>query len=258
MDLVMISRKIWRHRIATLPVIVLTLLGMFYVVAIKTPVYNASSSYILINPPGPPTPDDIARNPALAHINPDNPFTRFSDQSAVVGLLASVLSNDMERRALVHQGADPGYTVAPSQSVYGFTSQMLEITGVGSSGAAAIRTAQVVGNALNDELERLQASRGVAPLYRIKAEAVTSPDTASQRVSGKLRTLIGVLVMGIVLLFVAVSAAEGLAAMRRGRRDRAVSRESEDEEPIEKSGGANGSSPAHKRHDPAAQAAGKA
>lgn len=215
MDLVMISRKIWRHRIATLPVIALTLLGIFYVIAIKTPVYNATSSYILINPPGPPTPDDIARNPSLAHISPDNPLTRFSDQSAVVGLLASVLSNDTQRRALAQNGADPRYTVAPTQSAYGYSSQMLEITGVASSGPGAIKTAQVVGNALDAELERLQASRGVAPYYRIKAELVTPADTAEQRVSGKLRSMIGVLIMGIVLLFVVISAAEGLAVVKQ-------------------------------------------
>ena len=160
--------------------------------------------------------------PALAHISPDNPLTRFSDQSAVVGLLASVLSNDAQRRALAQNGADPQYTVAPTQSAFGYSSQMLEITGVASSGPGAIKTAQVVGNALDAELERLQASRGVAPYYRIKAELITPADTAQQRVSGKLRSLIGVLVMGIVLLFVVISAAEGLAIVRQRRGHGAV------------------------------------
>ena len=220
MDLVMISRKIWRHRIATLPVIALTLLGMFYVIAIKSPVYNATATYILINPPPPPTPEDIARKPSLAHISPDNPFTRFSDQSAVVGLLSSVLSNDTERRALASKGADPRYTVGPSQSGIGYSSQILEVTGVGSSAPAAIQTAQVVGTALGNELERLQEARGVAPLYTIKAELITAPDTAQQRVSGKLRALIGVLVLGVVLLFVSISVAEGLAILREGHGEK--------------------------------------
>ena len=37
MDLLLIARKIWRYRIATLPVIALTLLGAFYVVAAQGP-----------------------------------------------------------------------------------------------------------------------------------------------------------------------------------------------------------------------------
>jgi hypothetical protein len=120
----------------------------------------------------------------------------------------------VERRALSKQGADSRYKVAPVQSTYGYSSLMLGITGVGTSGPQAIRTAELVGAALNGELENLQASRGVAPRYRIKSELIDAPDTASQKVSGKLRTLIGVLVLGVILLFVVISAAEGLATLR--------------------------------------------
>jgi len=115
---------------------------------------------------------------------------------------------------LKKQGADSRYTVAPVQSTYGYSSLMLGVTGVGSSGPQAIRTAELVGAALNQQLENLQASRGVAPHYRIKSELIDAPDTASQKVSGKLRSLIGVLVLGVILLFVVISAAEGLATLR--------------------------------------------
>ena len=55
MNLLLIARKIWRYRLVTLPVIALTLLGLFYVMAVKAPEYKVSSSYVLINPPPPPT-----------------------------------------------------------------------------------------------------------------------------------------------------------------------------------------------------------
>ena len=42
MDLLLIARKIWRYKLATLPVIVLTLCGAVYAVAVKDPVYEAS------------------------------------------------------------------------------------------------------------------------------------------------------------------------------------------------------------------------
>ena len=65
MDLLLIARKIWRYKLATLPVIFLTLCGAVYAVALKDPVYEVKSSYLLINPPAPPT----AEEPPSGHSN---------------------------------------------------------------------------------------------------------------------------------------------------------------------------------------------
>ena len=75
-------------------------------VAVKEPVYEASSSYILINPPAPPTPEDIARDPSLGRINSDNPYTRFADQSVMIEVLASTMASESAQRALLEAGAD--------------------------------------------------------------------------------------------------------------------------------------------------------
>lgn len=222
--LLQISRKIWRFRVVTLPVLALTLLGAFYVVALKEPEYEATTSYVLINPPPPPTPEQIATDPRLGRISPDNPFTRFDDQSVIVNLLASSMSNESARRALAQQGADPRYTVAPT-GTFGYSSLIMEITGVGSTPESAIETAKLVGAALTRELDRMQASRGVADLYRIRTQLVVAPDHAEQRVSGKLRTLVGVFTLGAILLFMVVSAAEGLTEVRAERRREAVAGE---------------------------------
>jgi hypothetical protein len=220
-DLLQILRKIWRYRIVTLPVLALTLLGAIYVVALKDSEYSANSSYVLINPPGPPTAEEIAADPKLGRISADNPYTRFADQSTVVDLLASSLSNESARRALAQQGADSRYKVAPS-SQFGYApSLIVDITGVGSTPEIAMGTASLVGAALTAELDRLQASQGVDPRYRIEAQRVVAPDHAEQQLSGKLRTLVGVFVLGGILLFVAVSAAEGLTALRAERRGHA-------------------------------------
>ncbi len=233
--LLQISRKVWRHRFVTLPVLALTLLGAFYVVALKAPEYSATTSYVLINPPAPPTPEQIAADPKLGRISPDNPFTRFTDQSVVVNLLASSLSNESARRALAQQGADPRYTVAPT-GTFGYSSLIMEITGVGSTPETAIETARLVGVALTSELDRMQASRGVADRYRIHTQRVVAPDHAEQRLSGKLRTLVGVFTLGAILLFVVVSAAEGLTELRAERRREAVAEETDEGEAIVKPG----------------------
>ena len=218
MDLLNISRKIWRHRLATLPVIALTLLGTIYIVALKAPEYKVSSSYVLINPPPPPTADEIARDPKLAQINPNNPYTRFSDQSVIVSLLSSSLSNDSAREALSKAGADPRYTVAPDVAL-GYSSQVVQITGVGSTPEGAVQSARLVGTALTRELDRVQASQGVDPHYKIKAQQVVAPDSPKRQISSTLRPLVGVLAVGAILLLLAVSAADALEAVRaeRGR-----------------------------------------
>jgi capsular polysaccharide biosynthesis protein len=216
MDLLLIARKVWRYKLITLPVVLLTLLGAVYVVVVKEPTYEASSSYILINPPPPPTAEDIARNPALGNVNADNPYTRFADQTVVVQLLASTLSGESARRALMNAGADSRYAVAPT-SEFGYSTPIVQITGVGASPKVAVRTAKVVGQAVSRELDRLQQSEGVDSRYRIKTYQVDAPDGAQLRASGQLRALVGVLALGAVLLFVVVSVADALTTLRRER-----------------------------------------
>jgi hypothetical protein len=213
MSLLLILGKLWRYKLATLPVLGLILAGAFYVMAVTAPTYEASSTYILVSPPAPPTDDEIARNPALGKIHADNPYLRYGDQSVVVQLLASRLNSEEGRRSLAAQGVGPQYTIAPSPA-FGFSAPLLQITSMGSSPAAAIRTAGQVGRAVTGELGRMQALRGVDPKYRIKTEAVVVARDATLRASGKLRALVAVLALGAVLLFIVVSVLDALRALR--------------------------------------------
>jgi len=216
-SLLLIAQKIWRYKLVTIPIVALVLLGVFYVIVIKSPVYEAGSTYILVNPPAPPTDSAIARDPSLAHIGADNPYTRYSDQSVVVQLLAGRLSSDEARRALAARGADPGYEIAPSAE-FGYSAPIVQITGTGSSPAAAVHTARVVGSAVTSELDRMQAVHNVSPKYRIDTQQVVAPRDATLKASGKLRALVAVLVLGAALLFLAVTVADAFAAIRQARR----------------------------------------
>jgi len=217
MDLLLIARKVFRHKLITLPILALTLCGAVYVLAVKDPVYEASSSYVLINPPAPPTAEQVARNPALGRIRSDNPYTRFSDQGVVIDVLTRSLGSEMARRTLVKAGADPRYTVA-SGAGFGSSSPIVQVTGIGPSPAAAIRTANVVGHAVTGELDRMQRAKNVDSAYRISALQVEVPDDARLRASGQLRMLVGVLALGGILLFVALSITDALDNLLRERR----------------------------------------
>lgn len=216
MDLLSIARTIGRHKLATIPVIVLTALGAYYVAAVKERVYEASSSFIMINPPAPPTADEIAKDPALGRLNTDNPYLRFGDQSVVVDLLARTVNSDAARQALVDAGADSRYAVAPSLQ-FGFTSPIVQITGVGPSAEAAMKTATLVSKAVTDHLNKMQRVHGTDQAYRITPMQVDVPDRAKLRASGQLRMLVGVLGLGVIVLFVVVSVADAMDTWRRER-----------------------------------------
>ena len=217
MDLLSIARKIWRYKLLTLPVVLLTLCGAVYVVAIKQPVYEASSSYILINPPSPPTAEQIDRNPELGRIRSDNPYTRFGDQSVVANVLARTVSKDQARRALVRAGADERYVVEPSAE-FGLTAPIVQITGVGASADAAMGTARIVSKAVRQELDRMQRAHGVDARYWITTQALESPYRAELQASGLLRSLVAVFALGVILLFVVVSVVEAFSTRRVARR----------------------------------------
>jgi hypothetical protein len=221
MNLLSIARKIWRYKLLTVPVLLLVLCGAVYVVAIKEPVYEASASYILINPPEPPTPEEVARDPSLGRINADNPYTRFSDQSVIVEVLASSMANESTKGALLNAGADPRYKVEPA-SEFGFSSPIVKITAQGASPEAAVRSAKLVGNAVTSDLQKMQQAEGVDSQYRIKANKVDTPDGAQLRASGQLRSLVGVVGLGAVLLFLVVSVGDAVTTLRMERGGRSA------------------------------------
>jgi capsular polysaccharide biosynthesis protein len=215
-NLLLIVQKVWRYRLVTTPILGFVLAGAFYVIAIKDPLYEASSSFILVNPPPPPTEEQILRDPELAKTDSDNPYTRYSDQSVVVQVLAARLNSETARREIAKRGADPGYTVASSVE-FGLTAPIVEITGTGSSPEAAVATANVVGADVTRELDQMQEERGVADDYKITTQPVVLPQDAQLKASGKLRTLVGLFALCVVLLFVVVSAADALDELRKRR-----------------------------------------
>ena len=203
MDLISIVRSLWRHKLAAAPVVLLTVIGAFYIMAVKAPVYQASSSILLLNPPGQPTAAEIAANHKLAKIDANNPYVNFNDMAVVADAVINVVSSDASAQALVSAGANPNYT-AELSSDFG-TPPIIEFTGTGSSAQEAIRSATLVTSAAEADLYQMQKSEGVNPLYMIKATELVRPTQAQTASSGKLRTLIAVLGVGALLLFIVVS-----------------------------------------------------
>jgi hypothetical protein len=217
MDLITIAEKMLRHKLALLPVIILTALGVGYVIAVKKPVYDTTSNYILLSPPAPPTAAQLAANPALGRISANNPYMDFGDLSVVANLVAQVMTTDAVKGSLLKEGANPTYTVAPSAQ-FGLTTPILQITGVGATPQAAIQTATLVGQAVITQMDKLQAAQGVNPHYYIRPSQFTAPNSPQLQVSSKLRMLVGVLAIGTILMFVVLSTMTGLEERKQLRR----------------------------------------
>lgn len=213
MDLLLVGRMVWRYRWAALAVLLLTGIGAAGVVAVRQPEYEAAASFVLINPPAPPGEAELRADPSLATARTDNPFARFDNPWVIVDVLAQAVTTDAARADLVRAGADRRYRVAPS-SKFGFVSPIIQVTGVGPTAAGAIRTAGLVSKALTAELHRMQHAQGIDDRYLITPLPLDLPRTATRRSSGTLRSLIGVIGLGGILLVVVPAA---LDAVRRWR-----------------------------------------
>ncbi len=214
MDLFSVGQTIWRHKLVTLPAVILTLVGCAAVMLVQKPEYQSNSSYILTTPPPPPNSAQIALQPSLAKVNANNPYASYGDLSIVADLLTNVVDTGPVKAGLINKGADSRYTTAPS-GLYGNTTPIIDITGTGSTPAQAIQTATLVGTALRHTLQTMQAAQGVNPHYWIGAIQVTAPDGAQVKLSSKLRELIGVLAAGMILMFVLVSVMNALEQRRK-------------------------------------------
>jgi hypothetical protein len=223
MDLLPAMRMVWRHRLATAGVVLATIVGAIFVLAVQHPVYEAYSSFVLISPPNPPSEAQIKADPSLRTARTDNPYTRFDTQWVMVDLLAQAVTTDAAREALVRTGADGRYRVAPS-SKFGFSSAIVQVTALGSSERSAITTATLVSKAVRGELRRMQAVLGVDSRYMIRPLQLEKPQKAVRRPSGQLRMVFGVLAAGALLLVLLLSVLDTISRWRVERsRDAAPS-----------------------------------
>lgn len=204
MNLNALTRTVQRHKLATIPVILLAVLGVGYVGFVKAPVYQAQSTYILVPGAAPPTSSQLAKNPALNRLNSSNPFEAYGDISIVGDMLVNVMSSPSEAAVLAGEGASGSFTVAPDTTTYG-TSPIIEITAEGATAAVASHSAALVGVAMQKRLEAAQEAQGTSRQYWIGLLELAPPDHPQAQLSSKLRDLVAVIAAAVILLFVIVS-----------------------------------------------------
>jgi len=218
MDLFAIGGSLWRHKLVTIPVILLTFLGMYYVIAVRPPTYQSKADILLTNPPGPPTSAQIAADPSLARVNAYNPFVSLENLVQVADVLIEMVSSPAARAALVQAGANPQYQLALDASLE--TPPGIEVTGVAPTARGALQSAQLVADVVSQDLYQIQAKKNVEKVYMITSIEFVKPTAATTVLSGKLRTLIEVLALGFILLLVGVSVSQAFEQRRNIRHRR--------------------------------------
>jgi capsular polysaccharide biosynthesis protein len=216
MDLLTIVGTVWRHKLVTIPVILLTLIGAFYVIAIKPPTYESKASVLLTNPPAAPTAAQITANPSLAHVNTNNPYASLGNLVLVADVVIEVVTSPAAKQALVQAGASPQYQVAVDESLE--SPPAIDVTGVAGTPQAAMESAQLVASAISRDLYQMQANQHIDPRFMIDSIEYVKPTAAATSSSSKLRTLIIVAVLGFIVLLVAVSTAQALEQRRNGKK----------------------------------------
>jgi hypothetical protein len=217
MDLFAIGGTLWRHKRVSIPLVLLTVLGVLYILAIKAPTYQAKANLLLTNPPTPPTAAQIALDPSLARAN--NPYANLGNLVYLADVLTEAVAAPTAKQALVQEGAS-GYQIAVDDSDQTEIPPAIDVTGTGHSAQAAIQSAQLVTSAISRELRQLQAAQHVQSKFMITTVEYVTPTSATKSSSGKLQTAIGIAAIGLILLLVAVSAAQGLEERRKNGRSR--------------------------------------
>jgi hypothetical protein len=221
MDPVSVFRTLWRQRWYVLPALVITLVAAGYVLQYGPRQYESTISYALVNPDV-PTEAEMEAQPELQEVNSDNPFLRASNPTLITDVMVTRLSSADTADALEARGLSPDYTVARGGVGNGF---VLDITGVGGNPDAARDTKAALGAMLIDDLRVVQEVNGADPSYHFKALLIADSTKATEQISSRLRTVIGTMLAGGILVFASVSFGEWAAASRtRRRRDRAEDR----------------------------------
>lgn len=212
MDPVAVIKTLWRYKIFVLPVLLLTAVAAVYMFSYAPRTYEARTTYAIVAPQV-PTAEQIEKDPALGLLNTDNPYLRSADTSLVAQVAVTRLNDVATGDFLAEQGLSTDYKVERPSDAF-----LIDISGISDDKARAISTAKALGERLEQDLRTIQAINGASDRYLFTALVVASPEKATEQFSSRLRSVIVVVVAGLVLTLGAVSLARAVETTRNRER----------------------------------------
>jgi uncharacterized protein involved in exopolysaccharide biosynthesis len=207
MNLFAIAGSFRRYKWSTIPVVLLTVFGLIYILAVQPPSYASKAFVLLENPP------NVGQVHLSTPVDSNNPLASLENLVQVADVLSQIVTSPAETQELEQKGASAGYLVAPDSSLE--TPPAIDITGVGPTPQAAITSAQLVADAVKQELNQLQAAQHVNKTYLITSIEYVTPTSATSSSKSKIRSAAVVLAIGVILLLVAVSVAQSAQERRK-------------------------------------------
>lgn len=217
MDLSSILDAFSRHKVISALVVVGTLAAMVGAWWISTPDYQARGSLILVPPPTPPTPADVASSPELQGRKTDNEFLRFGDPSVVAAVVAVRSGSGAVRKELAVKGVDDRFEVVVTNAV-GVPGPLAGITTYGATEEEALRDYQIVSDTFDRSLYELQAAEGIDDRYMFTTIPVEVPDEARLQVSSTFRIIAALGLLGGIALITSISLADLFGQRAQSKR----------------------------------------
>jgi len=208
MDPVAVIKTLWRYKVFVLPVLLLTAVAAVYMFSYAPRTYEARTTYAIVAPQV-PTSEQIEKDPALGLLNTDNPYLRSADTSLVAQVAVTRLNDVATGDFLAQQGLSTDYKVERPSDAF-----LVDISGISDDKAQAISTAKALGERLENDLRTIQTINGASDRYLFTALAVAPPEKATEQFSSRLRSVIVVVVAGLVLTLGAVSLARAVETAR--------------------------------------------
>ena len=213
MDPLSLIKVIWKHRWLALPAVMLVLLMAGYVFFFGPRAYEASATYVVVDP-NMPSDLEMERNRRLAKLNSDNPYLRGAEPGLIVNVLVAKMSAQSTQLNMEAAGLSTDYTVTQSAE----SMMTVVISGFGNTPEGSLATRQWLLDDLGRQLHDLQRVNGANDRYLFTALPVDVAREPVEKVSSRLRSLVvtfgagAILVMGVVCVAAALERRRGVSS----------------------------------------------
>jgi len=202
-----------RNGALVLTILVAMVVAVGAVFVFVKPSYTVTSTLLMMPPRPAPSDSQYVLNPDLVGVNSDNPYTRMYDPLTMFGVLATRVTSHDGRAQIEKVGGSREFEV--DQVVrYGNTTPFAEVTARASTPEQAATTNRLVIRTLNRTLAQLQRREGASPRYFITTVVVKEPRASAARTNGVSKVVLGIIGLGIFLMFAAVGVGDAVRAAR--------------------------------------------
>jgi hypothetical protein len=153
-------------------------------------------------------------------LNGNNPYLSFGGSEQIAGdVVLREVAAPPQAAALAAQGDTASYSIVDDPTTAG---PILDITVTGSSQAVVENTLHGVTTAVQKELATLQSNMNLKPASKMTSQVVSFDPVPKLETTKKARSLIVVLVLGLVLTYAIPQMVDGEISRRRSARDQRV------------------------------------